>query len=411
MEKILHFSSLLIVLLYLHLNIVTSSGVIDEMCDHVDTCAEFYGYYDPPSTPPAFLNSLHDVDKVRYGYGGAKCYCNLDSSNTYWYSEESSCRMQIRRVNKSESYAWAQGRAYAQNWVDCHVPRHDDQCQNLQWATSYCKSIPEDGITTETTNGWGNSFTILPNQYTSPFTVRYAIRCEYPADVAPSCLCPSSEKDGKCSKTIGETEWGGKDYSSCNYCRKLNIMTYRPLGSECEENAECEIGLYCAANGKCRRCSSERACPAKTKSNRLSLWPTCKYGVYNCPFTCVPKVRGECNSNPFEKGEDCCRGMTCSNGQCIFCKMEGKCPDSSSEICDGFFCLNDKITNAEGLACKSKSDCKGGMHCHPDLKVCYRSYDKPITYWYAGVVFVMMVFTAMNIIIGPPKKENAHRAD
>ncbi len=258
-------------------------------------------------------------------------------------------------------------------------------------------------------NGWGNSYDIKPNKKTAPLHVNYAMRCEYPDYVAVHCLCPGkdppeggaqicSKKVRRCDKYLdfnfggfvrykckySDREWGKYNYSSPQYCTKLDVIIDRPLGSMCSEHAHCAVGLECSS-GVCSLCPGD-ACPDRTPSDELSSWgKTCSYGRNNCPHAWKGNGR---KCNPHTTGADCCGGLTCDSesGKCIpdDGKVDGNCTEDDGDICRGYFCLENKVVNGEGREwCYIEdnglsSNCSiSGTFCDVESNTCYRSYDKP----------------------------------
>ncbi len=161
---------------------------------------------------------------------------------------------------------------------------------------SHYDYVPENGLGNY---GWGNSYKLHLGKYKAPVYVQYAMRCEYPADVAPNCLCPeiNSPDGGTCSKSVstpsGNREWGNYDYSDSKYCWKLNVITNRPDGSHCFENAQCEEGLYCDidtsdGNKRIYMMCPRGGCPDKRWSEKLASWG--KYCACSSPD--FPKCDG-----------------------------------------------------------------------------------------------------------------------
>ncbi len=257
-------------------------------------------------------------------------------------------------------------------------------------------------------NGWGNSYDIEPSKETAPIHVNYAMRCEYPAEVAPNCLCP--EKDPPeggaqiCSKRMPfckkhrmwwcvdkvHREWGIYNYSSPEYCWKLNIIIDRPFGSVCSEHAHCAVGLQCS-HGHCSTCPNLE-CPDRTPSDGLLGWgKTVKYGEYECPNNDCAR-RGE-GCSPTNLGLGCCTGLKCSSGgKCITdkCKVDGDCTEDDDDICQGYFCLKNKVVNGEERDCSVVDGTNpdfsiSGTFCDPTYNICTRSYDKPKVIYDYGV--------------------------
>ncbi len=239
------------------------------------------------------------IDRHENWRGGTDCWCPAEQkygSNYYWYH---SGKMKPRYFRTGLwyffSYVQADG-PFAQNWFNCDPTALGVENVNLEWAARHCDSIPkESGV-----SGWGNSYDIEPSKETAPIHVNYAMRCEYPAEVAPNCLCP--EKDPPeggaqiCSKRVHhcramlvychklrDKEWGKYNYSSPEYCWKLNIIIDRPLGTICSEHAHCAGGLQCSdVWGVCQECCNGE-CPDKTWSDELRAWGRIfKYGDHGC---------------------------------------------------------------------------------------------------------------------------------
>ncbi len=102
------------------------------------------------------------------------------------------------------------------------------------------------------------------------------MRCQFHGDneiVAATCLCPnasSTEPAKMCSYAdLDGNGRGEQNYSDPIYCRKLNVITYRPRGSSCHEHGECNEGLYCES-GTCEACLVSQTCPDKSFSHELS---------------------------------------------------------------------------------------------------------------------------------------------
>ncbi len=204
--------------------------------------------------------------------------------------------------------------------MNCDTTAPGGENPNVEWAASHCDSIPRDtGV-----SGWGNSYDIP--SLNAPFEGNYAMRCEYPHWVAPNCLCPNknppeggagrcSQKRRECDMNIlgffcimSDREWGKKNYSSPEYCTKLNVIIDRPFGTACSEHAHCTVGLQ-YSDGVCSTCP-EHVCPDRTQSDKLSAWgKTCKYGEYKCPHGCARKGEG---CSPTNLGLGCCEGLKCS---------------------------------------------------------------------------------------------------
>ncbi len=312
-------------------------------------------------------------------------------------------------------FRWIQAYGpFAQNWFNCDLTAPDVENVNLEWAVKHC-----DGISHETgVNGWGNLYDIKPNQKTEPLDldVNYAMRCEYP-HVAVQCLCPEKtppKGDAQvCGKSmprcfnlyfggcfrLNNLEWGKHNYSSPEYCWKLNTIIDRPLGTICSEHAHCTGGLKCS-DGVCSTCP-KHVCPDRTQSDKLSAWAkTCKCGEYGCPDNvCARKGEG---CSPTNLGLGCCQGLKCSpGGMCIEddCKVDGECTEDDDNICPGYFCLEKyervkgdgprcycligQVVNGEGRECYIydngvSSNCSiSGTFCDVESNTCYRSCDKP----------------------------------
>ncbi len=300
-------------------------------------------------------------------------------------------------------FDWIQAHGpFAQNWFNCDPTAPDIENVNLEWAVRHC-----DGISHETgVNGWGNSYDIKPNQKTAPLDldVNYAMRCEYPDYVAVQCLCPEkTPPEGGaqiCSKRMrkyrgllqprGWKEWGKYNYSSPEYCWKLNVIIDRLLGTICSEHAHCAGGLQCS-DGVCSTCPNFE-CPDR-QSDKLSAWNnTCKYAEYGCPNSdCAQEGEG-CSSTNLGLG--CCEGLSCSSdGRCIrqgCLKTGSSCTVGTSYSCQGNFCLpgrvwrENRVVSGQGRECYiegngvSPNYSISELFCDVELNTCYRSYDKPI---------------------------------
>ncbi len=222
------------------------------------------------------------------------------------------------------------------------------------------------------------------------------MRCEYPGMVAANCLCPKKDppEGGAqiCYNRVREKRrpkpnrwiyWGEDNYSDGEYCRKLNVIIDRPLGTVCFEHAHCAAGLQCS-DGVCSTCPND-GCPDRTPSDKFSLWKnTCRYGEYECPNNDCAR-RGE-GCSPTNLGLGCCTGLKCSPGRvCITneCKVDGECTEDDDDICQGYFCLENKVVNGVGRECYIEdngvsSNCSiSGTFCDVKSNTCYRSYDKP----------------------------------
>ncbi len=227
------------------------------------------------------------------------------------------------------------------------------------------------------------------------------MRCEYPDQVAPNCLCPEKKppeggaprcrfKTRGC-KRIGsryplcyyyDKIWGNYNYSDPKHCTKLNVIIDRPLGTICSEHAHCAVGLLCS-DGVCSTCP-EHVCPDRMQSDKLSVWgKTCKYGEYECPHGCARKGEG---CSPTNLGLGCCGGLKYSSGgKCITdkCKVDGDCTEDDDDICQGYFCFNDKVVSGEGRECYIEdngvsSNCSiSGTFCDVESNTCRRSYEAP----------------------------------
>ncbi len=193
---------------------------------------------------------------------------------------------------------------YAQNWFNCDPTAPDVENVNLEWAARHCHSIShESGV-----NGWGNSYDIKSCHKTTPPHVNYAMRCEYPADVAVQCLChkkkPPEGGARICSKNMhqcnlvfnmwcemGGKEWGKYNYSDLDYCTKLNVILIDRLEQYavnmlimlCDYNALMESVqhvpmMYAQIERKVMNCRS-----GKTLANTVSM---------NVPMSAVGRVRG-----------------------------------------------------------------------------------------------------------------------
>ncbi len=123
-----------------------------------------------------------------------------DRFQTHWFS----------------AFAWVQGGGnFAQNWVNCDTTDPDIQNPNVEWVARHCDSVPNElGM-----KDWGNSYDIKPSHTTAPIYVSYAIRCEYPADVAPQCLSPHKPR------WKVEQECVAKEYTNLSPCVKHNMLT------------------------------------------------------------------------------------------------------------------------------------------------------------------------------------------
>ncbi len=67
--------------------------------------------------------------------------------------------------------------------------------------------------------------------------------------------------------------------------------------------------------------------------------------------------------------------------------MDGDCTEDDDDICQGYFCLTNKVVNGEGRECYIgnngiSSNCSiSGTFCDVESNTCYRSYDNPrVTY-------------------------------
>ncbi len=206
-----------------------------------------------------------------------------------------------------------------------------------------------------------------------------------------------------------DKEWGKYNYSSPEYCWKLNTIIDRPLGIICSEHAHCAGGLQCS-DGVCSTCPNFE-CPDRTPSRELSLWgKTCKYGDYECPKNNCAR-RGE-GYSPTNLGLGCCTGLKCNSGErCVEddCIVGGECTKDDDNICWGYYCLGKydrvkgdgsrcycmigQVVNGEGRECYIEdngisSNCSiSGTFCNVESNTCYRSYDKPTpmcTYQYGS---------------------------
>eukprot|EP01084_Bolivina_argentea_P206170 352053_1 len=122
-------------------------------------------------------------------------------------------------------------------------------------------------------------------------------------------------------------------------------MTYKPHGYDCEEDGECDEGLYCES-GTCSSCLYSQISPDKSFSRKLKNWATCKYGENNCPDVCAMNKGDKCGG---KDDPSCCRGMKCSKEECIKdkCGKTGNCTDDD-DICPKYGCLNGSVVYAEG---------------------------------------------------------------
>ncbi len=173
---------------------------------------------------------------------------------------------------------------------------------------------------------------------------------------------------------------GKYNYSSPEYCWKLNVIIDRPFGSVCSEHAHCDVGLQCS-DGVCSACLLDSECLGKTLSGELSAWgKTCKYGEYGCPDVCLHE-KDQCRTTDVS-GEtrvgDCCRGMMYGvTGYCVPdpCKKTGTC-DDDSECCENYGCLNGRVVHAAGQICSSENNktspnCTVGTICNTDTGTCF----------------------------------------
>ncbi len=330
--------------------------------------------------------------------GGTDCWCtnpNDESigNNSWWYSQGQLRSTRFKtgvlswKIYSWFSYIQSDG-PFARSWYDCDVNTPGIEEPNVEWAVRNCKDVPSaSGVA-----GWGNAYETSPTKKIAPYHVNYAMRCEYPGTVAPNCLCPNKNHQGThvCGKTVRECteppplgfgfcvmktrEWGKKNYSSPEYCRKLNVIVDRPLGQDCDIHAHCALGLQCD-RGACNTCPDD-VCPDRY-DKELELWgATMSYGDYKFPETCI---REGLQCNPHYTGVSkvgCCRGLTCDpeTTSCILddCKKDGPCTGDNDNICPGFFCLNNKVVNGEGRECFIEengvsSNCTiSGTFCDPE---------------------------------------------
>ncbi len=249
------------------------------------------------------------------------CYENT-INNSYWQRRPNTLKR--RTLKKLNKYAWdnvyfnyLQGDGYSQTWHNCDVTAPGVKEPNLTCAWKYCTAVTED-------DEWGYIFDTEPNVYTSPESVRFAVRCQFKDRVSITCLCPSAtsteptewcqHRNKKTDKTLAY-----RNYSDSKYCWKLNTMTCKPFGSPCYEHGDCDVDLYCKCDGSesgtCSLCLNNQTYPDKTFSPELSNWATCKYGEHDYPDSCAKK--GDTYSP--NKGLSCCRGVKCSDngGTCI----------------------------------------------------------------------------------------------
>ncbi len=234
---------------------------------------------------------------------------------------------------------------------------------------------------------WGNLFSLEPSIYASPNYVSFAMRCQYPNEISPGCLCPDSKTEtgqGTCSKTrtIRDKDytWGKYDYSDPQYCRKMAMAINKRWGAHCMKHAQCSQGLHCKQN-VCMPCPDE-ACPDKTPNIELSSWPTCKNDEkYTCSSSCG--VSGtQCNENYL--GANCCEGLRCENNKCNPEQRptSGPC-ESHDDSPQGYFCFDGQITDAVGRECHATHDTASdscsvaGLFCDIGTNTFYRSYDEP----------------------------------
>ncbi len=327
------------------------------------------------------------VSELTNWRGGTDCWCpphegkdiEKYGNNGVWYH---SGNVLPRSFSTSEffTFAYYQGDNFAQNWAGCDSAALTDKEPNVIWAVSHCEAIhPQTGA-----GGWGNQYEL--KTLTAPLHVGYAMRCEYPAQVAPNCLCHEKKTpEGgaqMCIKKMtyyesshpnGEIEWGKYDYSSHEYCTKLNVATERPIGTECMENAHCTVGLKCSG-GVCSKCFFI-FCGDRTPSDGLSRWKnTCKYGDINCA--------GPCSQKGALCGGGCCPGLKCSSQN--MCTEEDAAPVCSHGECfiyvgtpepnDGGRRLGTPEPHDDGSELGDVPDCSHGA-CNDDGdKIIYKDY-------------------------------------
>ncbi len=277
-------------------------------------------------TDPTQCKTFYNVASAGWR-GGTNCWCPDEKkfgSNFYWYHSGTNKVHQFK--DGEQFFSYYQGENFAQTWVNCNTSAPGVENVNVEWAAMHCNGIPnEKGM-----NGWGNSYDYKPGRRTAPLEglysdIKYAMRCEYPDHVAVQCLC--TEKDPPeggaqiCNKRQkycadyvwwcrrwSHKEWGIYNYSSPEYCWKLNIIIDRPLGTICSEHAHCAVGLQCS-RGVCSACPNFE-CPDRTPSDGLSRWgKTCKYGDYECPNNDCARRSQACG--PTNVGLGCCEGLKC----------------------------------------------------------------------------------------------------
>ncbi len=187
-----------------------------------------------------------------------------------------------------DRWYYIQADRYAQNWLNCDTTAAGVEDVNVEWAARHCKHIPPEGVIPPSGGkGWGNSFDI-PDKKNAPFHVNYPMWFEYPNRVAPDCLCPEKKTPEGGSQICGRRvvqcgnffcdypsptkswSWGFFNYSSPEYCMKLDVIIDRPLGTVCLEHDHCAVGLQCS-DGVCSTCPDD-ACPDRTQSDKLSAW-------------------------------------------------------------------------------------------------------------------------------------------
>ncbi len=128
------------------------------------------------------------------GYGGGgRCYCDENSRNAalslnnhVWHDEPGTCKQHTLQAKPwySSKYYYFQGSAFAQTWYNCSANLAGEH-PNLNYVSKYCIAIRRE-------DKWGWSYYTKPNVYTSPDGVKFAMRCEYPKNVAATCLRPDS---------------------------------------------------------------------------------------------------------------------------------------------------------------------------------------------------------------------------
>lgn len=93
--------------------------------------------------------------------------------------------------------------------------------------------------------------------------------------------------------------------------------------------------------------------------------------VWGCPSVPPPPTQCAAATEACAADEDCCEGLTCSDGVCVAtttCAAEGEACDNVDECCDGLTCsagacVEPTTCAAATEACTETADCCEGLTC------------------------------------------------